>query len=91
MRSPATRLALLESWKERVQTEELPSILETIKTEIPAHYTKRIKDSEQTIMLQLGNLIDEKLDKRFGWQSRMLESLASAVLIAIVLFGLGLL
>jgi hypothetical protein len=47
------------------------------------------KTAEETVMLKLGALIDEKLDKRFGWVSRTWQAVLQAVFIAIVLYLLG--
>ncbi len=91
MRSLSDRVLKLESFQDYMEEETIPSFRVAIKDEIPAHYSKRIVESEEKMKLTLKEIIDERLDKRFGWQSRLLESLASAVLIAVVLFGLGLL
>jgi hypothetical protein len=84
------RVNSLEEWRDYMQTVDLPAMRETIKTEIPAHYTKRIQESEGNTMLRIGNLIDEKLDKRFGWMPRILEGVCQAIVIAAALYFLGL-
>jgi hypothetical protein len=71
-------------------TEELPMIREAITIEIPSHYTKRIAESEKNVMFKIGELIDRKLDKRFGWFSRGLETVGTALIVAAVLYGLRL-
>lgn len=80
----------LEQWRGHMESIELPSFRESIKNEIPNHYTKRIAESEIKTLLQLGNLIDEKLDKRFGWMPRILEGTAQAIIIVIAIYWLGL-
>lgn len=88
------RVTSLEDWREHLSAIDIPSIRETIKTEIPAHYTKRIAESEKIIMLKIGDLItkklDEKLDKRFGWIPRGLETVITALVVAAILYGLKL-
>lgn len=85
------RLSSIEEWREQVSVIDLPSIRETIRKEIPDHYTKRIGESEVKMILQLGNLIDEKLDKRFGWMPRGIETIVTSAIVALILYGLGML
>jgi len=84
------RVSSLEEWKDTMQAIDLPSIREAIKTEIPNHYTKRIAESEGNTMLKIGNMIDDKLNKKFGWFPRILEGAGQAIIIAIALYALGL-
>ena len=84
------RVNSLEEWKEQLQTIDLPAIREAIKTEIPSHYTKRIAEAEANTMLKIGNMIDDKLNKKFGWFPRILEGAGQAIIIAIALYLLGL-
>jgi len=55
------------------------------------HVRNGIPRAEERLMLQIGNIIDEKLNKRFGWMSRMLEAIGIAVIVAVLLaiFGVG--
>lgn len=85
------RVSRLEEWKDQMQTIDLPSMRETIRREIPEHYTKRIAESEGKMILQLGSLIDAKLDRRFGWMSRGIEAIVTSVIVALILYGLRLL
>lgn len=52
-------------------------------------HVEGIPKAEERIMLQIGNLIDDKLNKRFGWMSRILEAVGIAVIVAIVLAVIG--
>lgn len=45
---------------------------------------------EQNMRIVLGQIIDEKLDKRFGWLSRTWQGVLQAVVIALILYFLGL-
>ena len=83
------RMTSLEEWR-RTTSIELDSIRETIRNEITAHYTKRITESEARTMLQIGNLIDEKLEKKFGWIPRIMEGVFIAVVTVIILALVGL-
>lgn len=47
-------------------------------------------NAEEKIMLKIGKMIDDKLDKRFGWMSRILEAVGIAVLVAVILAVVGL-
>lgn len=84
------RVSSLEEWREHLQTIDLPSMRETIEREIPAHYTKRITESEEKTMLRIGNLIDERLKARFGWVSTLGMGVIQAVLIVVAIKVLGL-
>lgn len=55
-----------------------------------SHVNKDIPDMEKSIMLQIGQMIDDKLNKRFGWMSRTLEAVGIAVLVAVILAVVGL-
>jgi hypothetical protein len=84
------RVIRLEEWKDQMQTIDLPSMRETIKKEIPEHYTRKIEQSETNTMLRIEQLIDKRLSARFGWVSRSLETIATAVIVAAILYGLKL-
>jgi hypothetical protein len=84
------RVHSLEEWREHMRTIDLPSILETIETEIPAHYTKRITESEANTMLRIKDLIDDRLKARFGWISSIATGIVQAVLIVLAIKVLGL-
>lgn len=85
-----SRVSRLEEWKEQMQTIDLPSMRETIKREIPDHYTKKIEQSEANTMLRIEKLIDARLKVRFGWLSQLILAVGQAVLVVIALKALGL-
>jgi hypothetical protein len=85
------RVSSLEQRIGVLDERELPLIYNTIQKEIPAHYNKRIIEAKETTMLELGNLIDAKLDKRFGWLPRSVETIVTGLIVAVVVYGLGLL
>lgn len=62
------------------------SVLEAWKT---AQVENAVR-AEERIMLQIGNMIDDKLNKRFGWMSRILEAVGIAVIVAVILAVVGL-
>lgn len=84
------RVFSLEEFRERMETIDLPSIRETTDVEIPRHYSKKIKESETVTLLKIGQMIDKRLNARFGWVSRSLETIATAVIVAAILYGLKL-
>lgn len=90
MRSLSERVTKLEAFQEVMDTQTIPSIQVAVKTEIPSHYTKRIAESEKMMKMSIAEIIEQKLDKRFGWLPRILETIFTGVIVALIIYGAGL-
>jgi hypothetical protein len=73
-----------------METQTIPAIQVAVKSEIPAHYTKRIRESEETTMLRIEKLIDDRLKARFGWITTLWMGVVQAVLVIGAIKVLGL-
>lgn len=79
------RVSSLEEWRDHMESIDLPSMRETIKRELPEHYSKKIADSEANTMLRIERLIDDRLKARFGWVSTLAMGVLQAVLIVVAI------
>jgi hypothetical protein len=84
------RVAKLEAFRDMLENATIPGINIAVKSEIPAHYTKRIRESEETTMLRIEKLIDDRLKARFGWITTLWMGVVQAVLVIGAIKVLGL-